>query len=768
MVRESSWRTTLARGNEERGDKESHYKRLESTTLIALLFFLSGAAALVYQTAWQRILALGSGVGIYSVAMIVGAFMAGLGLGSHRGGVRSAEIGPRRAMQVFGLVEGLIGLWGSMSPFLYYDVLYTRASWLYAAPFRAGVVHFVALLPPTMLMGMSLPFLVRATVRDAATASRTVGRLYGVNVLGAAFGALATPWLLIRFAGIDGAVFTAVTANLLVGIVALRLARRMPEDEAIAASAAPPGEAAGARPFGLWLGLYAASGFVALALEILWFRIVDVGVKSSAFTFGTVLALYLLGCGAGALVGARFAPRLAQPLRAFLTCQCLVLLASAAAVIGFVHLPAGSWFVGYWSRYEGVTLGRDAAPGDILRLYLLFPALLYAVPTFFMGLVFPILQRAVHDDVRTSGRKVGLLQAANIAGCVAGSLLVGLLALTHLGTAGTLRLLVVGGLGFALVGLRAYSRDLRFALLAAALAAAAAALPGQERLWGQLHGADPASSFLAEDASGVAAITPETPVGFRVSVNGKGNSTLPFGSTHTYLGAIPALIHPAPTDVAIVGLGSGDTAWAAACRPETRTVTVFELNRPQPDLLRRLAARAALPDLTRLLSDPRVRYVLDDGRSSLEHGAERYDMIEADALRPHSAGSGNLYSVEFFRACARRLKAGGIVCTWAPTPRVRATFGAALPHVIQADAGGGEIVLVGSLEPLAIDRGAWRARAESAPVRAWLGPTISNTLVSLLRGTHRLDPASVAGLGAPNADLFPRDEFLTPDPAERR
>src|SRR5262249_22560289 len=152
-------------------------------------------------------------------------------------------------------------------------------------------------------------------------------------------------------------------------------------------------------------------------------------------------------------------------------------------------------------------------------------------------------------------------------------------------------------------------------------------------------------SFFAEDASGVAAIVPETPDGFRVSVNGKGNSTLPFGSTHTYLGALPALIHPEPRAVAIVGLGSGDTAWAAACRPETRSVTVFELNRPQPGLLRRLSARESLPDLARFLRDPRVRFVLDDGRSSLEHGAERYDLIEADALRPRSAGSGNLYSL---------------------------------------------------------------------------------------------------------------------------
>ncbi len=735
--------------------------------MIPILFFLSGAAALVYQTAWQRILALGSGASIYSVAMIVGAFMAGLGIGSHAGGLRSARLTPRLAMQWFGCVEIGIGLFGALSPLLYYDLLYARAGWLYAAPWRAATAHFLALLPPTVLMGMSLPLLARATVRNAATAARTLCNLYGVNVLGAAFGAALTPWVLIRFGGIDAAVWSAAAANFVVGFSALSLARVAPEvDEVSGPEPAAPGEAAGSRAFGLWLALYATSGFVALALEILWFRIVDVGVKSSAFTFGSVLALYLLGCGAGSLVGARIAARLERPLQAFLTLQCLLLVASAASVIGIAQMPAASWFFSYWSRYEGLTLGQDATAGDVARLYVLFPMLLYGVPTFLMGLVFPILQRAVHDDIRSSGRKVGMLQAANIAGCVAGSLLVGLLALHYFGTTGTLRLLLLMGVGFAGVGMWAHGLASRFAGLAAALLVMLVALPTQQGLWSRLHGADPTRALLAEDATGVAAILPEieapAPGGWRVSVNGKGNSQIPFGSTHTWLGALPALIHPAPHDVAIIGLGSGDTAWAASCRPETRNVTVFELSAPQPELLRRFLAREAMPALASLLRDARLRIVVDDGRSSLEHASARYDIIEADALRPYSAGSGNLYSLEFFRACARRLEPGGLVCSWAPTLRVYATFCRAFPHTLEIDAGGGAIILIGSDAPIAIERGSWRLRAESEAVQRWLGPTIAANLVTLLRGARRADPDARAPGLAPNTDLFPRDEFLTP------
>src|SRR5262249_27511451 len=151
-------------------------------------------------------LVLPSGIGTFSVSVVVAAFMAGLGLGSLLGGNLSTRLEPRAALRAFALVELGVGAFAVLSPSLYYDVLYLRGSWLYASPASTTIAHFLALLVPTTLMGMSLPFLVRATVREAGTASRTIGLLYGVNLLGAALGALATPWLLMRHLGIDGAI----------------------------------------------------------------------------------------------------------------------------------------------------------------------------------------------------------------------------------------------------------------------------------------------------------------------------------------------------------------------------------------------------------------------------------------------------------------------------------------------------------------------------------------------------------------------------------
>jgi hypothetical protein len=608
---------------------------------------------------------------------------------------------------------------------------------------------------------MSLPFLVRAVVTDVAGAGQRIGWLYGVNVLGAAAGAFTTPWVLLPALGVRGGALVAAVVNGVVGLGALALVRlRTPAPED-AAAATPPepvegAEAPGERPLTLWLALYALSGFVALSLEIVWFRILNVTVKSTAFTFGTVLAIYLLGTATGSLAAAPFVARLRRPLRAFLLAQCALLGVSALTVMALVFLPRSlpllDWYFAYWAANETFAFGHVADGTRATLLYLVLPVLLYFVPTVLMGLSFPVLQRAVHDDPAASGRRVGLLQAANIAGCTAGSLFVGLVSLATLGTSGTLRVLVAGGVVFALVGLRYYGRS--FAGLAVVLAVLAGLLPGQERLWRRLHGVAPevALALFDEDGTGVVALAPDEGQWWLL-VNGIGNSWLPYGSVHTLLGAVPASIHPAPRDVAVVGLGSGDTTWAASYRPETVSTTVFEISHPQPRILWRLAGLLEMPDLRGLLESSRVHIRLADGRKSLEAEPATYDLIETDATWAESAGSGNLYSVEFYESVARRLNPGGVACTWSPTPRVTRTFRTVFPHVLESQKG----LLIGSQSPIPFDPEAWVARARAG--EAYLGPVRTRELVEEL---SRLKAASGPVDGSLNRDLFPRDEFAVP------
>jgi len=741
--------------------RSSPHSPLRVVLPAAAAFFLSGAAALAYQVSWQRILAIHSGVGIYSIAA---AFMTGLGLGSHWGGRISVRLGPRGALAGFAGLELAVAAFAALSPWLYYGWWYDRAPVLYSVPWQAGLLHFLALVAPTILMGMSLPFLVRAMVVDVARASRAIGTLYGLNVLGASVGAALTPWVLIRFLGVAGAIFVGVGANVTAAALAALIHRRLPEQDPPVAETGPPPQPGGAgQPLSLWLALYALSGFLALSMEIVWFRLIDVGTKATAFTFGTVLAVYLLGLGAGSLLGDRVLARRSDPLRVFLTCQCVALLWSGLAIVAVATLPPDlpgyRWFAEYWGMRRGFRLGTGWEAGSFLRLYVLGPVALYGVPTFLMGVCFVALQRAVQDDPRTSGLKVGALQAANIAGCAAGSLATGLGLLSWLGSTGTLKVLVGSGVVFAAIGaLRSRPRRSFFGL-AVALLLVTALLPGQERLWSRLHGAT-SGALVEEDATAVIALTPQPRGEWWMWMGGQSQSSLPFGGTHTLLGAIPAILHPAPRDVAILGLGSGDTAWASGCREETRSIVVWELSSPQRRLLRRVAS-ASQPGLGRLaglLEDPRLRVVTGDGRRALHARTERFDLIETDALLPYVAGSGHVYSLEFFQIAARRLREGGLMCTWAPTRRVVATFAAVFPHVV---AFRNSSILVGSLDRIHVTPREWVRRASSPRVREYLGPEASSDLIQKLALPRPITPDDVAGV-EPNRDLDPRDEFLRP------
>jgi hypothetical protein len=571
----------------------------------------------------------------------------------------------------------------------------------------------------------------------------------------------------MRFFGLEGAVLFGAAGNLTAALAAYLAGAGPSEEEAAldpvaVSSEMPPASPSPTSSLGLWTALYALSGFCALSLEIVWFRVIDVATKSTAFTFGTVLSIYLLGLGGGSLIGAWNAHRIRRPLPFFVLLQIALLTWSALSLTVLTRLPENAplygWFFDYWRGDIVFQLGSDWDLAGVLRLYLLLPVFLYGIPTLLMGLSFTALQRAVQDDPVTSGRKVGLLQAANIAGCVAGSFLTGLVLLGRFGTTGSLRVLLAAGGVFLLVRVAREGFGPAVFGGAAALVLAAAALPSNERVWQKLHGvADPrAVSFIGEDATAVSAITAGQPGHWRVSVNGLPHSWVPFEGIHTLLGAVPAVVHPAPIDVAIVGLGSGETAWAASCRRETRSITVFEIAASQVDLLRRLTETVPLPALRGLLDDERVRVVAADGRHALKQGGRAYDLIQIDALYRTSAGSGNLYSVEFFKLCASRLKPGGIVCSQSPSRRVALSFQVALPHSI--DFGN---VLVGSNEPLPIDIEAWTARLRSAPVEAWFGRDVADGILDRLQAARPPwgNPNARRGL---NYDLFPRDEFATP------
>jgi hypothetical protein len=294
-------------------------------------------------------------------------------------------------------------------------------------------------------------------------------------------------------------------------------------------------------------------------------------------------------------------------------------------------------------------------------------------------------------------------------------------------------------------------------------------MPGSTVLWAALHGSTPDRIIAAEDGSGLSVLRGGE-AGFVgetvVYANGLGQSAIPFPAHHIILGLVPVMLHPDPREVAIVGLGSGATLYAAGGRHETRRISSIEIVAPQLRTLQRLNERRRDGGLSSLLSDDRVTFTFADARAVIRLGGRKYDVIEADALRPTSAYAGNLYSAEYFALLRDHLKPRGLAVSWAPTERVTDTFVSVFPHAILYEQSGVQL-LIGSNEPIVWDAAAMGrrlghefSRAYYARVgvdaerymRAFAGAT------PVVFGAER-DRAKPADL---NTDLFPRDEFLVP------
>jgi hypothetical protein len=325
-------------------------------------------------------------------------------------------------------------------------------------------------------------------------------------------------------------------------------------------------------------------------------------VKSSAFTFGMLLTTYLAGLGLGAALASLRLRSVRRPARAFLLLQAFVALYAGATVLVLTSWLGPSGLLSplwtYFGSYEPINAlgaasslwtgeGHVEARGLFLRLYVLLPAILIGPPTLAMGASFPLLQRIAVQDLAHIGRRVGTVLLANIAGSTAGAILTGWVALTSFGSAGSLKLITATAALFLALAVLAERERLRRWTVPAALATAllvvvfSTLLPSGPRLWAALHGTTAPRIALAEDASGLSVVRSEGGSVAVVFVNGIGQSWIPYGNIHTVLGALPAFLHPAPKTAAVIGLGSADTVYAVAGRPELTRVICIEIIRSQ-------------------------------------------------------------------------------------------------------------------------------------------------------------------------------------------
>ena len=726
--------------------------------LLNVVFLVSGVSALIYQTAWQRMLGMFGGSDSISATLVVGAFLFGLGIGSHLAGVYADRLTSRRAVVAFALCELGIAAFGALSRWVFYDLFFGELVAVADSRWTIFAMLFLGLLWPTTLMGMSLPFLAKAIVRRIDRSATAIGWLYGLNTIGAGVGAVLAGWWLVGAYGYAPTIWLAAVLNAAVGVAALLVAPGMRTDDA-----QPPRRgAAGRIGAGVWRWciLMLVSGFIIISLEIVWFRLIGLMLQSNAYTFALVLSVFLLGDGIGIIAGAYWVPRIRDPKAFFVGLQGVV----AVYAVGSI------WVL--WDVFDRVDAFRIFVENDAMRdfaanwpMVIGLTLALVLPPSFLLGLSFPLAQRAVQDDPAVVGQRVGLIQLFNILGNTAGSIVTGLFLLHWLGTSATLRLLAAIGIVFTTMLLLGHGRAMpRRALAGTAavwvgLLALVVGFPAGREFWSRLHNALPFHTVhFAEDRTGVTLLRVDPRGNGTFFIQGHSQARLPFIDVHGLLGALGPLVHPDPKRVLLIGVGGAATPYAAGVNPKTERVRAVEIVGSSYEVLDAYAAANRESAIARVRADPRYEWVLGDGRRDLFVADGRWDVIEADAILPKTSHSGMLYSVEFFRQVRARLAEGGIAVQWAPTERIVDTFAAVFPHVVRV-----QNILLGSDRPIPFDMAAFRAKLLEPATSAYLaGGGYCCVGMDRLAGDRVAAvwrPDSVRRVADVNTDLFPKDEY---------
>lgn len=632
--------------------------------LLLACFFLSGFAALLYQTAWTRELSFVFGTSDLAVAAVLGAYMGGLALGAAAAARLANRV--RRPVLVYGVLELAIALCALAVPLAIrglnalYIALLGGGDDLGASGSSAALAFqlasaFAVLLPPTALMGATLPLLARHAVhRDDEIAPR-IGFLYAINTTGAIAGTLCAAFWLMPELGLRGAVWVGAAMNALVFVLAALLARQAPlaEPDAQPEGAPRPAAAEGAS----WiLPAVALSGVVSFSYEVLWTRLLGQLLGASIHAFATMLASFLLGIALGSAIAAPLAGSRQRARSAFALAQLGIAITAYFAFSLADRLP---------DLAEAVGAGPDAAlPSVLVAMASLLPV------TLCIGATFPFAVRVLARDPDDAASATARIYAWNTVGAIIGSIAAGFFLLPKLGFTGTLTFGVMASLALALLAaLSAAPRRTVIAGVAAACVLAVLVAPveppwkllSNSPLTGRTHQGDitrhavgRTTTVMVYDQKGRYRLTTDGLPESRID----GHGIVPEINVAQWMGALPALLRPGTRDLLVIGLGGAVTLELLPERYDQ--VDVIEL---EPEVLESNQAIASLR-ANDPLSDPRIEVHLGDARGTLQLASREFGGIVSQPSHPWTAGASHLYTREFFSLVRSRLAPDGVFVQW--------------------------------------------------------------------------------------------------------
>jgi spermidine synthase len=639
---------------------------------LAALFLVSGTCALIYQVVWLRLLTHVFGVTTWAASVTLAGFMGGLALGSYGAGRIADRV--KSPLVWFGVAECLVGVsaFGSQFALQLAEEIYVRIA--PSLPDALGpltalrfVLTVVVLIVPTTLMGATLPLVVKSSLLRGAGLAERVSILYAVNTAGAILGTLLAGYVLIGGIGIQATFRIAATLNLIVGLAAIAMSRNVTspallagDDETSDEEAPAAEQAVSARFRNAVLVVFAFSGLVSLALEVIWFRVLLLHLQATTYAFTIMLATVLAGIAAGS---AAIAPFMRRAWSRPLVLAGLEILIGVSAVLSLLLLGSAQPIIELLGHLTSGFLrgGPERFVAPTVSFLALFPT------TFLLGVAFPIglsLWSAGGNDSSQTGRRIGVFYSLNVSGAILGSMLAGFVLLPAFGSQNSVSILGSLTVGFGqLLLLLQPATKWRWAIAVAGLGAlipsivltpdpfdvaVARRYPGDLILWTE-EGLQ-STVTIQESAVGERRLYLD---GMTQAADERLTVTV-----HRTIGMLPAAIHPDPKQVLVIGLGGGVTAGAASLITGL-DVEVVELT----DSVVRAAEWFDHVNHN-VVHRPNLNIRIDDGRNYMLLTDNRYDVLTADIIRPNTAGAGNLYSREYFELARRVLRDDGFMLQW--------------------------------------------------------------------------------------------------------
>lgn len=655
------------------------------------LFIGSGCSALIYEIVWFQSLQMVVGASAISLAVLLTIFMGGMCLGS----LLSPKLMPTRwhPLFVYATLEFFIGVMALLLLFALPAVerfYVERVGASVASVLLRAVVAGCCLLPPTLLMGATLPAIARWFENNQQGTAR-IGMFYSANIVGAVLGCLFAAFYLLRMHDALIATYVAVGINFLVALGGWVLGIVLPnqlQNQLQNASATNRVDAA----YGGWTvshWVIALSGFSALGAEVVWTRELSLMMGASVYTFSLILAVFLIGLGVGSGLGAAWGRNHSQPGTALAWCQVGAALSAAWA----------AWMMARSLPYWPIDPSLSSSPWfgfqlDIARvMWAVFPAALC------WGTSFPLaLAHASRGE--DPAKLVASVYTANTLGAIIGALLFTWIAIPKFGIVHAQQFLVSAPLGGAVL-LLALSRNVGrdFALqrlgiavgvvatlvLVAMLPAPPPGLAAYGRFlvtWNDepnyLYHADGLSASIAvsEFENGVR--------NFHVSGKVVASSEPQDMRLQRMLGHLPALLCKEPKSILVVGCGAAVTAGTFVVHPSVERIVICEIE----PLIPAAAGKYFGGSNHEVIKDPRVEIIFDDARHYMLVTKEKFDVITSDPIHPWVKGAAALYTKEYFDLCKDHLKPGGVITQWVPLYESSlaavksevATFFASFPH----------------------------------------------------------------------------------------